>query len=418
MKRLLLFLSLTVVSLQAVDGATITGTVRDARTNETIAGQQIRVINTGWTYADFAISDSDGNYTLNLAASLPIGTGLLVYANACEQSYSNSITYTGSNETIHFRICPSSHQYALQGLFRSGALAGNGEKATIYLISEIIDPVTNNTLIQAIDSFASNGAFSNVDFYRRYSDIPDGKLYLKVALDSGHSQYANYLPTYSGSSLKWNGAKPLTRRSFMSDTAYITMHAGVNPGGPGFLGGYVSEGANKSSAVGDPLQGRILILTKTDGTAVACTWSDATGRFAISNLAYGSYLLSGDVLGKENPELTVTLSAAQPGILDLIFEENDQSFKGRSLALKMAPLQSGELHISPNPARDIIQINGLQKHAGDKTVRIWNALGTQVSGKRFRSGEPGSVDIADLPPGIYTLQVATEAGSTNFKIIK
>ena len=69
----------------------------------------------------------------------------------------------------------------------------------------------------------------------------------------------------------------------------ISLIAGTNPGGPGFIGDSVLLGANKSAAVGDALDGRMLLLATSSGQAVAYTSSNASGQFSFPNLAYGTY---------------------------------------------------------------------------------------------------------------------------------
>jgi hypothetical protein len=196
------------------------------------------------------------------------------------------------------------------------------------------------------------------------------------------------------------------------------MIAGSNAGGPGFVGGSVILGANKTSAVGDPLPGRILILTNSTGQGIAYTYSDAAGAFSFSNLAVGTYKIFGDAWGKTNPALTFTLTNAKPGITNIVFEENSNSFKGTLNTLSVSSTITSDISVYPNPVADRLVVTGLDKISGSKTALLSDVTGAVMQTLVFVQGQPAMINTANLPNGMYLLRLQTDAGSINFRVVK
>jgi hypothetical protein len=199
----------------------------------------------------------------------------------------------------------------------------------------------------------------------------------------------------------------------------INLTAGLNPGGSGFIGGSVLLGANKSTGVGDPLKGRILLLTDASGQAVAFTYSDAGGQFSFSNLDYGTYQIFGDAWGKDNPPLTVTLSSASPSVSNIVFEENSSAFRGHYDAVGV-PAEPGlaSLSVYPNPASSYVSVQGLAAIEGDKQVLLRDIHGRLLSTTHVKAGLDASIPTSQLPPGMYLLQVQTARGTEHYKFIR
>lgn len=65
--------------------------------------------------------------------------------------------------------------------------------------------------------------------------------------------------------------------------------------------------------------------------------------------------------------------------------------------------------IYPNPANDILNINGAQFIQYEIT---------DITGKQIKSGAQSSIDVSDLSPGIYTISVSSEHGVKQFQFIK
>ncbi|NJN78631.1 MAG: hypothetical protein HC803_10165 [Saprospiraceae bacterium] len=108
-------------------------------------------------------------------------------------------------------------------------------------------------------------------------------LYLvKAALLPTDADYANYLPTYFIQSLNWSNAQYVGPVSWgLAAFINIQLVAGNNPGGPGFIGGLVVNGAGRP-ITGDvtlvedittlePMEGVSVLLLDANNNAVTHT---------------------------------------------------------------------------------------------------------------------------------------------------
>lgn len=416
MKQLSLLL-LAVFLAFAARSATVSGTVMNGSTGNPISGQQVDVHDGSSTFTLSATTNASGYFSVTLPSSIAKGTQIVVQASGCASASAYMNSYAGTSFTCNLFMCDNGVN-RLNGSIWLGANIPNTGPATVWFIEKKWDPVVMDTTLTAIDSTTTSvtGAYS-----KAFSSIPGGAILMKAALLPSHPDYANYLPTYAKQSFLWSYAIPISAKSFTTPYAVndITMAPGANPGGPGFISGAVLMGANKSTAVGDPLSSRILILTSTTGQVTAYTYSDATGKFKFSNLPYGTYKISGDALGKNNPELTVTLSAANKTISNIIFEESSKKFEGRFNTLGISgsrELSNATLY--PNPAKDYVELAGLDNIGGNKTVVIRDITGALISSHTFIGNTEIRFSTAHLASGLYMVQVQTSEGSASFKLIK
>ncbi len=417
MKRILPLLVLLCTACGLTYAGTLSGTVYYITTTTPVVGQVITIADTTNTWNTTVTTDAAGHYSVTIPSTVPTtipGYQINVSTTACGQ-YLRLIAINSGNPTVNFYICTSSTPvYNLHGTVSLGGIA-NTDTSIVYLIRKAYSPALGDTTLTAIDSIYTGitGAFS-----RMYTSMPSGTLLLKAALLTGHPNYSGYLPTYFTSSLNWSGATALGVANFSSNVTNINLIAGTNPGGPGFIGGSVLVGANKGTAVGDPLNKRILILTKSNGEPVAYTYSNTAGKFQFPSVPTGSYKIFGDVWGKSNPVLSFSVTSATPTVNNIVFEENDKKFEGhlQTTGVSGNPALNA-ISVFPNPATTTIQVNGLETVAGSKTVVLNNMTGTIISRQVLEKGN-AVVSVAALPAGVYMLQVQTLAGNSSFRIMK
>lgn len=390
--------------------------------NNPVVGQKVYIKDplASPSYFDSAVTNSSGQYTFTVPASVPFSDTLTISTIACGMEF--SVTNYRFNTIL---ICGGTTKNTFSGQINNPPCTTTTcRDAMVYLVYKHYDAALADTTLTIFDSIAATHSyFSKTYSVHPFSTFaPGDKMLLKVALQPTDPEYANYLPTYYDSSLQWSGATVLNPLTF-SPPGYIHqihMQKGVNPGGPGFIGGSVLLGANKASGAGDPLAKRVLILTKSDNTPVAYTHSNSSGKFSFSNLAYGTYKLFGDVLGKNNPPLTVTLSASNNQVNNVVFEENRKDFTGHLGALGVAgsnPLLAG-ITVYPNPVMDYIEVGGLAAIAGNKTVTLSAINGTVIARQEVLAGQSTHIATALLAPGIYILRVQTAEGSVQLKVMK
>lgn len=399
--------------------ATLSGSVTVMNSGTPVVNHIVYVSDSLNLWRDSALTNSSGIYTFNVPGSIVTGNRLLVQTMGCTSTLSQRVYPNGSNLTASFFGCnpqiPTGD--TLRGTVSLAGPSGNNGQARIYVILKTFDSVNSSWMLHPIDSFLT--AASGGSFVRVYaSSFFGGQLLLKAALLPGHPTYASYLPTYFGNSTSWSGATAVGMVSFNTSTYNISMVAGTNPGGPGFIGGSVILGANKTSGTGDPLSGRILILANSANKPVAYAYSDATGHFEFRNIALGAYKIYGDAGGKTNPALTLTLTSSAQRITNVIFDENSTSFVGRFGSLGMqVPAALAALKVFPNPATTHVQIDGLAAIKGEKTITLQTVTGAVVS-THIVFGGTASIATDALPAGTYLLRVVTESGTASFRILK
>ena len=82
-------------------------------------------------------------------------------------------------------------------------------------------------------------------------------------------------------------------------------------------------------------------------------------------------------------------------------------------------LEAGKVSIHPNPASDQFQLNVESKVAANYQVVITNISGQVVRTMNYSNTNNilENVDVSDLAPGMYTVQVKNELGTSNRKLV-
>ncbi len=148
------------------------------------------------------------------------------------------------------------------------------------------------------------------------------------------------------------------------------------------------------------------------------TFTDVNGNFSFTNLPFGTYKLFGDVWGKDNPDLVVTVDADHVNYYNIVFHENSTEFKGMIAVSVGDNTLSTDMLVYPNPAQDYIYIHDAGNHAGDKTVTLMNTTGAVVFAQQYSTDNTIAVPLQALPQGMYILNITTSAGHATYRIVK
>ncbi len=238
----------------------------------------------------------------------------------------------------------------------------------------------------------------------------DPRNLFKAALLPGSAVYTNFLPTYADSAVLWSVAKEFDR--FNNNAIQIYMKAGSNPGGPGFIGGYISQGANKNGAGLDGIQ--VTLFTSMD-EPVAFATSFNAGRYEFSNLALGSYKVLVEIPGKISSIHYVTLSQTKQSADDLNFEVNSTFI---SVLNSLEDVKASLFKVYPNPTAAKVTLESLQGESFDFVYVI------DVQGKRralsFRKSSEDKIelDLTSLVPGVYILEAGNDELISRVRILK
>ncbi len=279
----------------------------------------------------------------------------------------------------------------------SGSMPAN---AAVYLIE--LD-ATAGTLT-GIDTVQTD-SMGNYSFY----NMATGTYHVKAALLAADPDYTNYMPTYYGSVLLWNQSVSVNQNA---SNVNIGLLAGINPGGPGFIGGLISQGANKTTDVGDPLADLTVLLTDINDGPVAYTKTDVNGQYAFPNLAYGTYKIWVDVLNKTCAPLIVTISGASSSVTNADLEVNSTYIT----SVFSSAIES-HFEVYPNPVQDLLYVNLKEDNNQLVTVEILDIMGKKQIETEL-SQKNNAVSLSTLPQGYYFLILKYEKGNFVQKILK
>lgn len=413
MKKSILFLFLLTFSflLHAQTQQTICGIVTDLSGNPvvgvTVYIQGDSAANPLNTHYSTQVTDANGMF----CDTVTIGTNsnqFIVTVIDC-QNWPNTTTVNlnNINTMLAIQICwntnPPPPACDICGLLLTTNSLPSTDSSRVWLIR--YDSIT--TMLTAVDSTFTYGNSPNGSQYCFYNIAP-GTYRVKAALDPINPGYSTHIPTYYGNALQWNFANTITVCPGDS-AANITFIAGANPGGPGFIGGLVSQGANKTQNTA--LVGVTVILKNTSGQLIDWTLTDANGAYTFSNLAYGTYHITVDALNLHASEKIVTLSAGNPSENNVDVEMNLNPNTSTSAGTDLAQ----HLRFYPNPAQSTMYLDyqGLQNNA-ELNLSIMDISGMTLSTKALSLSETHGVvalDILNISNGLYIFRIEDTTGN-------
>ena len=377
-------------------------------------------------YCGVQISASGNQLTANGYGVAPFtyewSTGELVTTITATNNNSYSVTVTAADG------CTSSNgwEYIVMddivgNIFLDSIIQISGTvSARVYLIQHDASAGTL-TAVDSIDVTGTPNNFGVIPF--NFNNHPDGNYLLKAALLPGSTHYENFLPTYHESVLYWSDAETITLP--MPPSLFppaIYMITGNNPGGPGFIGGLVSEGANftasgqvETRGLGDPVPNvNVLLLTEND-EPVTHTLTDVNGAFQFPDIAWGTYKVVVEILGKDPGVKMVTIGSDEPSVT-IDFSVNETFVTGIEDILNGASIK-----VFPNPVEDLVNIQMELKENIDLNINVINLLGNVIvsENKNLDQGiNTLTINIKDFPSGIYFLNFSDGKEVISQRIIK
>lgn len=311
---------------------------------------------------------------------------------------------TGCNEThcetIFVQTGNGTQEYELSGTIYAGQ--NYADEGHVYLIRYD----ANNGMLQAVQTtqIVANGHY--------VFHAPAGNYFLKAALSPGSLYYANRLPTYYQHDLFWNQATVISLTTNMNRS--INLIEGNNPGGPGFVGGLVTQGANKTSAPGDPVEGvQIMLLTMND-EPVQYTYTNSAGEFSFEGVAYGTYQVYGEMLNLTTIPAIITISANTPVVSDIgLLVTSSEVTTGVYEPAVINESSVGQ--VFPNPFKGDATLNISLSKEARVAIRLFDIAGRQVyvDMMNLSAGvQQINLPVATLNAGIYSLTLSDEKSNT------
>lgn len=362
------------------------------------------VVSWEWTFGDGGTStETNPIYTYNEAGEYEVCLTVTMEdgctGTSCQIIYVD--TTTGGPDSSLLRIC---------GFVSTGDFAIDWDlNATVYLIQH--DDVAGT--LTAVDSvvIAATDSLGFFAFFCFENLVFDAQYLIKVAMNEDSPLYADYIPTYFDYAMTWDAAVPITA---LGDIWLdVMMIPGVNPGGPGFVGGLITDGAGKQEGeTGVP--GIEVILMDMDGNPFAYTYTDEEGNYTFDGIPYGTYQVHVEILGHNSTPFIVTISPDAPthDVADFVILGND-----------IVPLEATginsigndvvSVNVYPNPTAETAYVNIQVTETQAATLSVYNAAGQQLLSEKATLNAGDSqlkVDVSRYVNGMYIIQLEGESG--------
>lgn len=254
--------------------------------------------------------------------------------------------------------------------------------------------------------------------YYWFDSIAPGNYLIKAALLPISPDYSNYLPTYLGDVLFWSSATTVNiPLNAVLTPNPINLQPGVNPGGPGFVGGLISTGANKTAGPGDPEVHVQVMLLNMNNTPVQYTYTDMAGNFSLTNIAYGTYKVWAEIPGKTTVPVIVEITAQNPTVSNLQIEVNSTDI---ALGAEGPAHEAGfALSVYPNPAHNQVSLSLELPQAGEVKAQLMDLSGRVVAqiSRNYPAGNATEHLTLEVPQGLYLLQVQAAGNSQTIKLM-
>lgn len=290
-----------------------------------------------------------------------------------------------------------------------GTLTSNSGAAGPSIVYLIEHDMINGTLT-AVDTTWSVDSAGITAYY--FPNIQPGNYLVKAALLPSNPNYSSNMPTYHQSALFWNQASNVHVLPNTITQASINFIQGINPGGPGFVGGQISQGANKSNS--DPVEGVVVLLLDVNNGDQPVAWrvSDASGMFGFNDIPYGTYKVFAEMYSKTTHPVIVTIDANTPSVDDLRIFVGEHVI---SSIIEQPKVISNIGNLFPNPAKNscFIQFNSERIISG--SIEIYDICGKKVKDEQYKV-LPGfnllEIDTKALDNGVYFVSISFDDGTS------
>lgn len=277
----------------------------------------------------------------------------------------------------------------------------------------------SDSSITALDSVATC-LDGGIPFYK-FDGKPSGNYLVKARLNSSVPGTSDYIPTYGSSTPNWFSAATIAHASG-TDVQNITMLYGTVPSGSGFISGYVYSGAGKGTSGEIPVEGMIVYLRNTAGDVLTYTYTDASGAYSFSGLAYGSYVIfPTEHAYYTTPSTAIVVDAATPSRYGITFKQYTTSgiivpWSAPSSVLTTTLAEGTTVY--PNPSTGIMNILTTAQFEGSLAISLTDVTGRVVftSVADVDAKGQATADIHHLSSGLYMVHITSAAVNYTGKI--
>lgn len=269
--------------------------------------------------------------------------------------------------------------------------------------------------LQAVDSIYvySSGTSASYSFPGVVTD----SYRVKAATPDTVIGISAYIPTYHTSSYYWYSANTIWHTIGTTDiNKDITMIYGTTSGGPGFIGGNVTTGANKGTSGGVAVGLRMYLLDAS-GAMVQQTKTDASGNYSFSSLPLGTYQVFPEALNYLTTPytgITLTSGAASKSASNFVQHTISHTITPVAAAIN-APASAAAVAIYPNPSNGKLNLSWNIQSAETGKITVTDITGREVYTTSATLSQVNGVhqlDLSSLINGVYLINI--RSGSINY----
>lgn len=357
-----------------------------------------------WDFGDGSPIVSGVDFTTHVY-SLP-GTYTAKVINQWIDSF-NQITYCIDSATQQFTIVPPPN--VIEGDIFWDTLITNLQQASfkVWLIEH---DSAQNTLTAIDSSIVSGWQAAHYSF----PGYAAGSYRVKAAVLNGTPGANQLVPTYHNSSVYWNSATVINHPGWSLGSLDIHMIPGTFSGGPGFIGGNISTGANKGTNGGVP---NILVVLRNNlGDVVRFTYTDANGDYSFGNLPGGTYDVYPEYMNYITiPSAGLNLISGQYSATGIDFKHTPTHIMPIGTGIKS--MADKMFSIFPNPSQGRVEIRWSADITGTATVHVADVAGRIVYNAAMEAGKSSTLELTHLQPGVYFVRVLTGQAQHTERII-
>ncbi len=326
-----------------------------------------------------------------------------IYAQAGTYTVSLKITSQNCSDSINQQITVTVNNI-------SGSLLVYAFADSSYLNNAMLYLYQYDSLSGSIEAVDSTGATTNQGItYYNFANIPLGyyKVYAKILNSS--SMYGLFYDTWMPNTIYWQTADSILVNS-NSIYTYIQMaKSNVSyPVGNSHIKGVIKT---KNSNGYLPLANVPIYLLLNDSNIISRTFSDQQGAYQFNNLAYGTYYIHPEIIGKTIQNRKVVLNVNTPNADSASFEVDGHRVIA-GISPQANPLSTIKLY--PNPVSNYIFID-FEKEV-NLIIEILDIQGRILLTRRWDniSKKRKNINISQLHKGLYFINIQFK----NYRITK
>ena len=339
---------------------------------------------------------------------------------------SSSVGYCNANDTqtivVTGPVAPNANLYGtIFAAYDSFAAPQGFTFANLSFKVWLIQYDASTNMLSAVDSQIVSGTnTTHVPF--NFAGTPNGNYLVKAKdLLNINNNGVYMVPTYYVSSPYWYTGSTINHTNVgTSYPHHLWMLSGAQTTGPGFIGGDVTQGANRPGAgqtlaSGDPVANLdIYLKDEATNTVIAHTTTDAQGHYAFGSLPLGTYTIFPDALNFETiADQHISVAGSTTNIGNRHFTQTATQIKPAS-PTAIDKIKVELVGVYPNPVTDKLSISW-KAQVKNATVKLYSIIGEEV----YSASKPvNEIDMQHLAKGMYVLKITSGESVQTLRVSK